>query len=373
MFKKLLNILLFLPLISAAETAWADVNVAVIAPQSGSREMFGREIWEGAQIAVDELNENGGLHGEKVNLIMIDDRCDDRFAVSTAQMISLHMSRKDKVNLVIGPYCSNAFDQVSGIYAKAGIFQIVPTPVSHAEAMQNRAGLIKMVGYQEQQGDAFYKYCQENYPNKKVGLVYDSSVRSVAAMAAVVQKRFREDKREAYLAVFDFAAYDGDFEKMAEEMNAASVQIGYILGKAKSVAKLAKEWRESNSRAVIFTDRYQGENAFPEIMGKDAEGTYILSLPTLKDNPDFTETLVKLRLLGIEPHGLSVYGYSAVRLWEELVKEAGSFSVAKLSEEIRTGKVDIGWGKTGFKDGIPDNTVVYRIYRNFGQEYAQVE
>lgn len=109
MFKKLLNILLFLPLISAAETAWADVNVAVIAPQSGSREMFGREIWEGAQIAVDELNENGGLHGEKVNLIMIDDRCDDRFAVSTAQMISLHMSRKDKVNLVIGPYCSNAF------------------------------------------------------------------------------------------------------------------------------------------------------------------------------------------------------------------------------------------------------------------------
>lgn len=60
-------------------------------------------------------------------------------------------------------------------------------------------------------------------------------------------------------------------------------------------------------------------------------------------------------------------------LWEELVKEAGSFSVAKLSEEIQTGKVDIGWGKTGFKDGIPDNTVGYRIYRIFGQEYAQVE
>ena len=61
MFKKLLNILLFLPLISAAETAWADVNVAVIAPQSGSREMFGREIWEEAD-AADERGEDRHAH-----------------------------------------------------------------------------------------------------------------------------------------------------------------------------------------------------------------------------------------------------------------------------------------------------------------------
>lgn len=136
-------------------------------------------------------------------------------------------------------------------------------------------------------------------------------------------------------------------------MNAASVQIGYILGKAKSVAKLAKEWRESNSRAVIFTDRYQGENAFPEIMGKDAEGTYILSLPTLKDNPDFTETLVKLRLLGIEPHGLSVYGYSAVRLWEELVKEAGSFLLPNCLKKSEPAKLTSAGEKPVSKTGFP--------------------
>ena len=66
MLKRLLNIAFFGVLISFPPEASADVNVAVVAPQSGSREMFGRELWEGAQIAVNELNENGGLEGEKV-------------------------------------------------------------------------------------------------------------------------------------------------------------------------------------------------------------------------------------------------------------------------------------------------------------------
>ena len=51
MLKRLLNIAFFGVLISFPIEASADVNVAVVAPQSGSREMFGRELWEGAQIA----------------------------------------------------------------------------------------------------------------------------------------------------------------------------------------------------------------------------------------------------------------------------------------------------------------------------------
>ena len=269
MLKRLLNIAFFGVLISFPIEASADVNVAVVAPQSGSREMFGRELWEGAQIAVNELNENGGLEGEKVNLIMIDDRCDDRFAITMAQMMSLHTSRKDKISLIIGPYCSNSFNQVADIYAKADIFQIVPTPVSQAEAGKNHSGLIKMVGYQEDQGNEFYKYYQEKYPNQKVGLVYDSRLKSVNSMAEVVKEHFSKDNKTAYLSVFDIAAYDEDFERLAQDMNNNYVQIGYILGKAKSVSKVAKEWKDINPKAKIFIDRYQVENAYHEIMGED--------------------------------------------------------------------------------------------------------
>ena len=354
-------------------SASADVNVAVVAPQSGIYTIFGQELWEGARIAVDEINSNGGLLGEKINLIMVDDRCDYRFAVSSAQMISLYNSSKGKTSLVVGPYCTNSFSQVADTYAKAGIFQIIPTPVSAAEASVQYSGLIKMTGYAERQSKVFYDYYQENFPNKKVGLVIDSRLINIAKMGEDLKQLFAVNKKEAYLSVFDFASCNDDYEKLAEQMDKEHVQIAYILGKSKDISELAKEWKDINERAIVFTDKYMAYNTYQDILGKEANGTYMFSLPTLKDNPEFTETLVKLRLLGIEPQGLSVYSYSAIRLWEELVKTTGSFDYKKLSDSLKQQKVDIGWGESGFSQGIPDNVVGYRLYIFNNGEYTQVE
>ena len=97
----------------------ADVNIAVVAPLAGDYENLGKELVSGARIAVNEINHNGGLNGEKINLVVVDDQCNDTLAVSTAQMIAVNSSPKDKMNLVIGPYCQNALKDVAAIYAKA--------------------------------------------------------------------------------------------------------------------------------------------------------------------------------------------------------------------------------------------------------------
>ena len=229
----------------------ADVNVAVVAPQSGSRAVFGQELWEGARIAVDEINSNGGLLGEKINLIMVDDRCDDRFAISTSQMIALYNSQKGKTSLVVGPYCSNSFSHVANTYAKANIFQIIPTPLSAAEAKEEHRGLIKMTGYHEQQSDTFYNYSQENFPNKKIGLVIDSRLSGAASVGEGVKKLFAADKRDAYLSVFDFADYDKDIDNLVEQMEEAHIQLAYILGDDDNIAKLVKEWKDVNPQSMF--------------------------------------------------------------------------------------------------------------------------
>ena len=58
--------------------ALADVNVAVVAPKAGEYKTLGDEIISGVRIAVDDINAQGGLKGEKINLITVDDQCDDR-------------------------------------------------------------------------------------------------------------------------------------------------------------------------------------------------------------------------------------------------------------------------------------------------------
>ena len=46
--------------------AWADVNIAVIAPQAGESQIFGEELISGVKMAVDGINAQGGLRGEKI-------------------------------------------------------------------------------------------------------------------------------------------------------------------------------------------------------------------------------------------------------------------------------------------------------------------
>lgn len=142
--------------------------------------------------AVDEINSQGGLKGEKINLIMVDDQCDDRIAVSTAQMMAVNVSERDKMSLVIGPYCSNALQKIAGIYAKAGILQIIPTSVSTSIQNGNYKGLVKMVGYKTRQAGDYFKFYQDHFPDRKVALIYDRNDKDVVEVAAAVQKLFAD-------------------------------------------------------------------------------------------------------------------------------------------------------------------------------------
>lgn len=362
MLKNSLKIALFFSFLFAPN-ARSALNIGVIAPLAGEYQKVGEELVSGVRTAVDEINSQGGLKGEKINLIMVDDQCDDRIAVSTAQMMAVNVSERDKMSLVIGPYCSNALQKIAGIYAKAGILQIIPTSVSTSIQNGNYKGLVKMVGYKTRQAGDYFKFYQDHFPDRKVALIYDRNDKDVVEVAAAVQKLFADAGKTAAFQSYNFQNYDDDYDRIAEDVIRDGNKIAYIMGKSKRVARMAKSLKSEREDFIIFVNKYQAQKDFRDALGKRAEGTFVLSLPTLKDSPDFAETLVKLRLLGVEPEGLSVYGYSAVQLWQELVRKADSFKYDKLARALAENKFDTGWGEMMFNNGDPSNSISYGIYQ----------
>ena len=372
MYRKFINIFSFLSAF-LPQLAFGEVNIAVIAPKEGEFQRLGSEIIEGVKIGVSEINSNGGLNGEKINLITVDDQCNDRLAISTAQMMALNSSSKDKMNLVIGPYCSNAFQQVADVYAKAGIFQIIPTSISAQTAKgSNYKGLVKLVGFSESQGRDFFNFFKKHFSGLNLAMVYDSEQPDSISVAKIVQSEFVSSSIPGNFLVYNLAEYKNDEDILAQDILDDGGQAAYILGNPQRVAKLARYLKEEKRKFTIFTNRYQSQASYDEILGSLSEGAYVIGLPSLKDNPDFTETLVNLRLRGIEPQGLAVYGYSAVKLWEKLVQKADSFSYAKLSNLINKEKVDLVWGETMFTNGNPNKSISYSIYQIRNGEYTQV-
>jgi branched-chain amino acid transport system substrate-binding protein len=117
-------LLLFAVLIVAAKfaaPAHADIKIAVAGPMTEQDAAFGEQFKIGAELAVKDINESGGVLGQQVDMKIYDDGCDPRKAVAVANRLA-----SDAAVFVVGHFCSDSLIPASKIYEEEGIIQISP-------------------------------------------------------------------------------------------------------------------------------------------------------------------------------------------------------------------------------------------------------
>ena len=92
--------LLGIPLVTGAP-AYAEVRIGLAAPLTGPYAWGGATTEQGAEAAVADLNARGGVLGEQIELITVDDYCDGEQAVAAANKLV-----DDGVVAVFGHQCS---------------------------------------------------------------------------------------------------------------------------------------------------------------------------------------------------------------------------------------------------------------------------
>ena len=348
----------------------AEITVTAIVPQSETYEKQGKELLSGIHKAIDEINTQGGILGEKVNLLPVDDQCNDSISISTAQMLSLLKDKK--ISLVIGPYCANSFDEVADIYAKAQIFQIIPTAINYTQAKTIKKGLIKMLGYTSQEALDFFNHYNKTFAGKNVAVISkEDDIESMEEANAII-KEFARHGKSILIKLYTYEETKKDYDTLADKVFSDKNQIAFLLGTAKNIRKMARALKEKDDEFVIFTNKYLATQDYFDYLGRLADGTYFMELRGRNDDPDFAETLVKLRLSGFEAEGLSIYGYSAVKLWEQLVKKAKSFNYNKLAAIANDKNIKTEFGNKMFHNGAPRINEPYAIFKYQNGEYEKV-
>ncbi len=348
----------------------ADITLAVIAPKAGEYAQAGTELFNGARLAIQEINDNGGLNGERLDMLTIDDRCDDRLAVSTAEMLTLLKSKK--IGLVVGPYCSNRFDEIADIYDKAKIFQIVPTTVTYNLSSFDKKGQILLLGTKAQMSGDFFKFYNRNFAGLKVGFIYnDKPETGYAEVAKTLYNEFRRYGKSELLKFYALNREQGGVYDLARSLDEDGIHLVVVLGESDETVNFISAAKEVNAHLIVFTNKSLiSPNALKKL-GKSAEGIYVMDLPGLKDSLMFTENLVNLRLLGIEPEGLEVYSYVAVKLWGDLVKQVKGFDYEKLSQAANSEEAREKWSEFLMHSGsIKSAKYIIEMYQN--GEFKQV-
>src|SRR5215472_9882609 len=91
-------------IIRAAE----PIRIGILQPFSGGFEALGEQGYQGAKLAVDEVNDKGGLLNRHVDYIRADDKTDPKTAVER----TLELIQWDNVDAIIGPVTSANRDAI---------------------------------------------------------------------------------------------------------------------------------------------------------------------------------------------------------------------------------------------------------------------
>lgn len=93
--------------LAACSDGESDENVIKIGvnyEQTGAAATYGQDHVDGIQLAVDEINENGGINGKKIELVIKDNKTDTNEVVNVATTLI----DEDEVVAILGPATSGS-------------------------------------------------------------------------------------------------------------------------------------------------------------------------------------------------------------------------------------------------------------------------
>jgi branched-chain amino acid transport system substrate-binding protein len=325
------------------------VKIGMAAPFSGAQNMYGDYMKNGAQLAVDKLNADGGVLGQQVELVTADDACDPTQAASAAQKLVT-----DGVVASVGGYCSGSTLPTLPIFYDNSIPMVIPVANSDNLPAQGLPNVFLLDGTGTQQAASALKWVQKQGYTNLVAI--DDKTDYSANLAA----SFKKQAEEAGLAVTALALTPGekDFSAQVNDIKSAGADFFYFTGYSQEAGLLVKQAVEGGYEGGILLGDGSVDALVAEVAGaenaKNVYATFTMTPDMLDDGGAFQD--LYSTTFGSDPGPYTIHSYDAVMVWAEAAEDAGEFgmeaidaALAKLSTSGLTGP--ISFNEDGTRSG----------------------
>ncbi|MBS7700338.1 MULTISPECIES: ABC transporter substrate-binding protein [unclassified Chelatococcus] len=337
-------------------------RIGALYPLTGALALLGNENLNGARVAVDMINEKGGIAGKKVELVQGDASTPDK-----AQSEAERLSSLENLQIITGTYSSGlsyAASQVverrGGLYWEtggiadgltkrgfSGYFRIVFTATSNGQLAANLAAGTIAPKLGKKPTDLTVLVVHEDSD-------YGTSVATAAEMKA-------KDLGFKVAGRLPYKASTTDLASLVLRMKASGADIVIASSYANDALLIQRQMKQLgvNVSAFIGTGGIYGLPSFAEGLGSavngifDTEGSAAISPSSLSEEArtllaDFQKRFQASH--GKAPSYVGTQGFVGTYvLLDKVLRAAGSADPAKLKTaalalDIPTGGTSLGWG-----------------------------
>ena len=177
-------------------------KIGGIGPVTGAAAEYGLAVKNGAQIAVDEINADGGINGYQIEFNFQDDEHD------AEKSVNAYNTLKDwGMQVLMGTVTSAPCVAVADKTNADNMFQITPSG-SSVECAQN-PNVFRVCFSDPDQGAASATYIAENKLAEKIAVIYDSS----DVYSSGIYEKFAAEAANQGLEIVDAEAFTADSNK----------------------------------------------------------------------------------------------------------------------------------------------------------------
>ncbi len=343
-------------LLSGASVAQAQEDPIVIGANyelSGYSSSYGVALTEGTELAIEHLNEQGGILGRQVEMQSIDNKSDKTETASVAsRMIN------EGVAAILGPGATDMVNAQKPIVDEAGVTTIIPAATADDTTFREDGSVIeniyRLAFTYTYQANASARFSYDELGARRAVVITDTSNDYSTGQAEPFKAEFERLGGEIVTEEF-YQGGEQDFSAIVTNLMAQDFDVIYMPAFYTEGGLFIKQAREFGLDQPVFSGHGFATETLVELAGaENANDIYYTSqfYPGAEDDQSKAFVEAYQEKYNKTPDTFAAFGYDSVFVLAEAMERAGTTDYEAVSKELANTKYQ---GLTGLVEFDEDH------------------
>lgn len=317
------------PISVAAQEEGDTVRIGSLFELSGAVAAYGQTQSNAIKMAVEEINEAGGIDGKQVEIVEFDTKSDD----TEAAVLATRLASQENVSVIIGPATTSQMQAAIPIVNEFEVPLVSPS-VTNTDIVFDDDGNVHPFAYRTSwpnsfQGAGIGKFAYENLNAEKTVVIYDNS----SDYGVGLYDNFQENYEGEIVSVETVQPSDSDFSAIVTNLMAQEFDSIVILAFYQTAGPLVKQIREMGFEQPIVGSNGFGNDIIYELaLPENMNDVYYASLYPILEDDEFVQRYQEK--FNSDPDMFAALAYDTVYIVKQAIEQAGSTDPIAVNEAL---------------------------------------
>ncbi len=328
------------------------IKIGLISSLTGAVSTYGQSVRNAVTLAIDDINAAGGINGQQISLVILDDKGDATEAAQAAR----RLIDRENVALILGPVITPCVMAVAPIAQAAQVPMLTPTGTG--DEITSVGDFIFRGAYKDSfQGRIMAQFAVENLGLKEAAIIYDVANDYSVGLRNAFKATF-EELGGRIVAEESYSSGDTDFSAQLTSLAMRNPQALFIPDYYSTAGPILMQARLMGMDAVMLGVDGWDSPDLSALAGGFEEGGYIVNHYSADvDSAVLKEFIARYTAaFGQAPDALAALGYDGALIVAKALEAAGSTDPEAL--KLALGTVGDIEGVTGTITMDPEGTPI---------------